>query len=52
MFTYEPATKDKGIRRLVNSLGLETIYDLAKVRQADRVALGADPNPGSNMEAF
>jgi putative nucleotidyltransferase with HDIG domain len=52
MFTYEPATKDKGIRRLVNSLGLETIYDLAKVRQADRVALGSDPNPGSNMEAF
>ncbi|NLB74417.1 MAG: CCA tRNA nucleotidyltransferase [Firmicutes bacterium] len=52
MFTYEPATKDKGIRRLVNSLGLETIYDLAKVRQADRVALGLDPNPGSNMEAF
>jgi hypothetical protein len=52
MFTYEPATKDKGIRRLVNLLGLEAIYDLAKVRQADRVALGLEPNPGSNMEAF
>jgi tRNA nucleotidyltransferase (CCA-adding enzyme) len=52
MFTYEPATKDKGIRRLVNSLGLEAIYDLGKVRQADRVALGLDPGPGSNMEAF
>ena len=52
VFTYEPATKDKGIRRLVNSLGLKTIYDLAKVRQADRIALGLDPSPGSNMEAF
>jgi hypothetical protein len=52
MFTYEPATTDKGIRRLVNLLGLETIYDLTKVRQADRVALGSDPGPGSNMEAF
>jgi len=52
MFIYEPATSDKGIRRLVNSLGVETIYDLAKVRQADRVALGLDPSPGSNMQAF
>ncbi|MFY9187516.1 MAG: HD domain-containing protein [Bacillota bacterium] len=52
MFSYEPSTKDKGIRRLVNSLGLETIYDLAKVKQADRAALGLDPGPGEKMEAF
>jgi len=52
MFTYEPATSDKGIRRLVNSLGIETIYNLAKVRQADRVSLGFDPSPGRNMQAF
>lgn len=52
MFTYESATSDKGIRRLVNSLGIDTIYDLAHLRQADRVALGLDPDPGSNMKAF
>ncbi|MEW6228652.1 MAG: HD domain-containing protein, partial [Bacillota bacterium] len=52
MFAYDPATRDKGIRRLVASLGLDTIYDLAKLREADRAATGAGPGPGSNMAAF
>lgn len=54
MFAYDPATRDKGIRRLVASLGFDTIYDLARLREADRAATGtgASPGPGSNMAAF
>lgn len=52
MFTYDPATKDKGIRRLVATLGIDAVCDLAKLREADRAALGAGPGPGGNMAAF
>ncbi|MGE5593340.1 MAG: CCA tRNA nucleotidyltransferase [Betaproteobacteria bacterium] len=52
MFAYDPATKDKGIRRIVAALGIDTIWDLAKLREADRAAFGAGPGPGSNMAAF
>ncbi|MEW6106104.1 MAG: CCA tRNA nucleotidyltransferase [Bacillota bacterium] len=52
MFAYDPATKDKGIRRIVAALGMDAIRDLAKLREADRTALGAGPGPGSNMAAF
>ncbi|HHY33762.1 MAG TPA: HD domain-containing protein [Firmicutes bacterium] len=52
MFSYDPATKDKGIRRIVAALGIDTIRDLAKLREADRAAFGAGPGPGANMAAF
>lgn len=52
MFSYDPATKDKGIRRMVAALGLDAIRDLEKLREADRMSLGADPGPGANMAAF
>ncbi len=52
MFAYDPAMKDRGVRRLVSSLGLDTIRDLAKLREADRLATGAGPGPGANMSAF
>ncbi|MGE5585296.1 MAG: CCA tRNA nucleotidyltransferase [Bacillota bacterium] len=52
MFTCDPATKDRGIRRIVATLGIDVIRDLAKLREAERTALGAGPGPDSNMAAF
>ncbi|MCR4402710.1 MAG: CCA tRNA nucleotidyltransferase [Firmicutes bacterium] len=52
MFSYDPATTDKGIRRMAGALGMDFIRDLGKLREADRMALGAEPGPGANMAAF
>ena len=52
MFRYQSSASDKGIRRLIRSLGIDNIYDLAKLRKADRIALGLDPDTDNNMTAF
>lgn len=41
MFVYDPETVTlRGVRRLINRVGLENIDDLIKVREADRIGSG------------
>lgn len=49
MFRFNTEATDGDIRRLVAQLGLDFIYDLAKLREADREATGTMHGMGENM---
>ena len=52
MFYYDAGCTDRAIRRLIGQVGLDAIYDLAKLRRADRIATGTREGLGANMQAF